>query len=72
MNSNSFSRVELFFWNFAIRALSQSDFARSCIKEAYKLTHETKTGSLGILLGISGFAGLLSGYLFYFLRMGLR
>lgn len=73
MNINSsFSRVELHFWNLAIRALSNSSLARRLFKEIYDFNHEVKAVSLGILISIAGAAGLVSGYLFYFLKMGLR
>jgi hypothetical protein len=72
MNSNFLSRIELFFWNFTIRTLSQSDMARSGVRKAYQITHNIEGAALGILLTVSGVAGLASGYLFYFLRMSLR
>lgn len=72
MNLKSFSRIELHFWNFAIQALSHSDLARRFVKEAYTFTHQARNASLGLMIGVSGAAGLISGYLFYFLRMGLR
>lgn len=72
MNLNSFSRIELHFWNFAIRALSTSDVARRLVKDAYDFTHQVKSMPLSIVIGISGVAGLVSGYLFYFLQMSLR
>ena len=73
MNINSpFSRLELHFWNFAIRALSNSDLARRLFKEAYDFFHREKMPSLAILISVSGAAGLLSGYIFYFLQAGLR
>lgn len=72
MNLTSFSRIELHFWNLAIRALSHSDLTRRFVQETYAFTHQAKNASLGVLIGVSGAAGLISGYLFYFLRMGLR
>jgi hypothetical protein len=73
MNINSsFSRIELHFWNLAIRALSNSDLARRLFKEAYDFSHRAKLPSFGILISVCGAAGLISGYLFYFLQAGLR
>ena len=73
MNINSsFSRIELHFWNLTIRALSNSDLARRLFKEAYDFSHRVKMPSLGILISVSGAAGLVSGYMFYFLQIGLR
>lgn len=73
MNLNaSLSRVELFFYNLIIRALTNSSLARRLFKEIYDFSHEVKAVSLGILISIAGATGLVSGYLFYFLKMGLR
>lgn len=72
MNSHFFSRVELVFWNFAIRALSQSQVARAALRRAYRMTNTTEVSSIGILMGVSGMVGLISGYLFYFLSTNIR
>ncbi len=72
MNNNPFSRIELMFWNLTIRTLSQSDFARNCLRKTYEFTHSSEIAPVGILIGVTGAAGLASGYLFYFLTMGTR
>ena len=69
MNNTLFSRVELHFWDFAIRLLSQSGTTRAFLRKAYGLTQASEVTSLGILMGVSGFMGLLCGYLFYFLTL---
>ncbi len=72
MKNNPLSRVELFFWNLTIQALSESGVARIGLCRAYQLAHNSEAASMGILVGVTGVAGLLSGYLFYFLTGGLR
>jgi hypothetical protein len=72
MTSNLFSRVELLFWNFAIRALSQSNIARTALRKTYKVVNGSEWTSMGLLMGLSGVIGLVSGYAFYFLAQGLR
>ena len=72
MSLNLFSRMELLFWNFTIKALSQSDLARTVVRKAYNLTNGSDVTSLGLLVGASGIIGLACGYLFYFLTMSLR
>ena len=69
MNNQLLSRVELLFWDFAIRVLSQSSVTRAFLRKAYGLTHASEVTSLGILMGVSGFVGLVSGYLFYFITL---
>lgn len=72
MNNNILTRIELQFWNFVIQTLSQSNFTRAFLKKSYELTHASEVTSLGILVGISGVVGLVSGYLFYFLTAHMR
>jgi hypothetical protein len=72
MQNHFLFRFELFFWNFAIRALSQSNLTRTFLREAYKVTNDSDTTMLGILMAASGVVGLLSGYLFYFLTLSMR
>ncbi len=72
MNYNPLSRVELFFWNLTIQALSESGVARTGLRKAYRLVHHSDAASMGILVGVTGVAGLVSGYMFYFLTSGLR
>lgn len=72
MNNRLITRVELIFWNFAIRALSQSNITRTFLRKAYAVANTSEITSLGILMGVSGIVGLISGYLFYFLTINLR
>ncbi len=72
MKTHPFNRVELYFWNVTIQALSESGFTRSFLRKAYRLANRSETASLSILVGVAGVAGLVSGYLFYFLTNGLR
>lgn len=67
MNRNVFSRIELVFWNFTIQALSQPGITRSFTRKALRLLRDSEVSSLGILLGVCGVVGLVSGYLFYFI-----
>jgi len=71
MNRSVFTRIELVFWNLTIQALSQPGFMRSFTRRAMQLLHDSEVTSLGILLGISGVVGLVSGYLFYFVAASL-
>jgi hypothetical protein len=72
MSLNIFARMELLFWNLTIQALSQSDLARTLVRRAYNLTNGSEVTSLGILMGATGIVGLVCGYLFYFLTLGVR
>jgi hypothetical protein len=69
MNNHLLYRVELLFWDFAIRLLSQSSLTRSFLRKAYGLTRTSELTSLAILMGVSGLVGLLCGYIFYFLTL---
>jgi len=60
------SRIELVFWNMTIQALSKSKTARQVIRRVFQFLHDSEAASVGVLLGISGVVGLVSGYLFYF------
>lgn len=72
MNLNIISRVELVLCDFAILMLSQSRWMRSFVRKGYQLINASEFTSLGILMGISGVVGLITGYMFYFLTAGLR
>lgn len=67
-----FTRIELHFWNLIIQALSRSKTAQLAIKQAFQFLYDSEAASLGVLLGISGVVGLVAGYLFYFVAVGLR
>jgi len=71
-NRNVFSRIELVFWDLTIRALSQPGPARNFAREAIRLIRSPEAVVWGFLLAISAVAGLVSGYLFYFVSISLR
>jgi hypothetical protein len=72
MKINFLSRIELVFWDFTIRALSDSQMMRSLLRRVYKLTHGSETAALGVIMGVSGAVGLVTGYMVYFLSAGVR
>jgi hypothetical protein len=73
MNKTNFlSRFELLFWDFTIQALSQSRTAQKLFRRIFQFLQDSEAPTFGILLGISGVVGLVSGYLFYFVTSGLR
>lgn len=69
---NVFTRFELIFWNFTIQALSQSRTAQKMLRRVFQFLHDSEAPTFGILLGVSGVVGLVSGYLFYFVTASLR
>lgn len=69
--TNIFSRMELIFWDLTIQALSKSRTAQSVVRRVFKLLHDTEIASIGVLLGISGVVGLVTGYLFYFVAVSI-
>jgi hypothetical protein len=71
-NPTIFTRFELLFWNFAIQSLSQSRTAQKMLRRAFRLLHDSEAASIGVLLGISGVVGLVSGYLFFFVAASIR
>lgn len=73
MNKPNFiSRFELSFWDFTIQLLSQSKTAQAVLRRIFQFFNDSEVPTFGILLGISGVVGLVSGYLFYFISMGAR
>jgi len=69
---NIFSRFELTFWNYTIQVLSQSKTAQKIVRRVYQFMNDSEVPTFGILLGISGVVGLVSGYLFYFVTAGVH
>ncbi len=72
MNNPVFSRIELLFWNFAIRMLSSFRMVRLTIARNDQMTYSPDTTFLWVLMGLAGVTGLVSGYLFYFLTASMR
>jgi len=71
-NKNPFTQIELFFWNTAIRLLSNPSFTRFMLKKEITLDHFSVNTPLALLFVLTGAVGLLSGYLFYVLTVGVR
>jgi hypothetical protein len=70
--TNVFSRFELLFWDFTIQALSKSRGAQMMLRRVFQFLQDSEAPAFGILLGVSGVVGLVTGYLFYFVAAGLR
>ena len=70
--NHPFSQLELLFWNFTISLLSQPGLTRSCVQKAGVVSRKAPVTGLGLLLAFAGAAGLVSGYLFYFVSTSLR
>lgn len=72
MQQSFLARIELIFWNFAIRALSQSRLARTFLQRAYAMASDSETALLSIMIAASAIIGLVSGYAFYYLTLNMR
>jgi hypothetical protein len=72
MQHQLLSRFELHFWNFTIRALSQSNFMRAALRRVYAIANTSDSSALATLMAASGLAGLVCGYLAYFLTQAIR
>ncbi len=72
MKKDLFSRIELLFWDLAIRVLSNVRMARSSLARTEQVTYSTDSVFLWILMAIAGVTGLVSGYLFYFITASMR
>lgn len=59
MLSQIFLRIELFFWNLAIQALSNSKMVRKTVKSVYQFGREIRVSSWMII----GAAGILAGFI---------
>lgn len=71
-NNNIFVRFELLFWNIVIRTLSNSGLMRNFLRKLYDLTHNIETASIALLIVFTGLAGLVSGYMFYYVTVSMR
>jgi hypothetical protein len=71
MKQNMFQTFELWLLDCVIELLSQSTAARSFWQQTYTLF----SGHLlfvGLLISVSSFMGLISGYFFYMYALGAR
>jgi len=73
MNRQSvFSRIELMFLNFIIFALSHPAKSLASLRQNLSAVGGSDLKSMGILLCISGTAGLICGCLAYFISIQIR
>ena len=72
MNTTFTSRVELFFWNFAIQALSNSRIMRSLLRRFHQMMTISPVASVGLLVSASGLIGLFTGLVLYYVSAILR
>lgn len=76
MNTTFTSRIELFFWNFAIQALSNSrtmqTLLRSLLPRFQQMMAISPVASVGLLVSASGLFGLFTGLVLYYVSAYLR
>lgn len=76
MNTTLPSRIELFFWNFAIQTLSNSRLMRTLLRSVLprfqKMMAISPLASVGLLVSASGLIGLLTGLVLYYVSAILR
>lgn len=76
MNSTFTSRIEIFFWNVAIQALSNSrmmqTLLRSLLPRVQKMMAISPVASVGLLVSASGLVGLFTGLVLYYVSAFLR
>ena len=63
MTINTFKRAQLYFWDFIIRALSESKSLRYMIPKAYSITHNKNVINMCIAILVTSTGGFLSGFL---------
>lgn len=63
MNIPFQKRMQIAFWDFAIRTLSENKPVRGVIKSSYRLAHHQELKRAMRLLTASAVAGILSGFL---------
>ena len=63
MSVTTIKRAQLYFWDFIIRALSESRFLRYLIPRAYSITHNKNVANMCIAILVTSAAGFLSGFL---------
>ncbi len=72
MNTTFSSRIQLFFWNFAIQALSNSHLMRSLLRRFHHMMTISPVASVGLLVSASGLMGLFTGLMLYYVSAILR
>ena len=72
MKKDLFSRIELLFWDFAIRVLSNVRMARSSLARTEPVAYSSDSVFQWVLMAIAGVTGLVSGYLVYFISASMR
>jgi hypothetical protein len=60
-------RIELSFWDIVIQALSENKLAQKVYRDAYRLSQEPKMFQDWLAVGLTGFAGFISGLGIFFL-----
>jgi hypothetical protein len=55
-------KMELVFWDATIPLLSESPLIRSCVRQAYRLTHEKNLAWIPTLILIASILGMATGY----------
>ncbi len=63
MSVTTFKRAQLYFWDFIIRALSESRSLRYMIPRAYSITHNKNVVNMCIAILVTSTGGFLSGIL---------
>jgi len=72
MNAQIVQRVELAFWNVAIRTLSENQRVRRLIQRIYLLLHNKGIRSGIKTVGTAALIGFFRGFLFYGLALFIR
>ena len=67
-----FKSVELMFLDWVINLLSSSVWVRRCVLQTYAVLISKYLYLLGMLVMISCFVGMVSGYIFYLLMFTVR
>lgn len=63
MSVNTFKRAELYFWDFVIRALSESRVLRYAIPKAYRLAHNKNILNMTLAVLCTSIGGYFTGVL---------
>ena len=63
---NLITQIQLIFWNFIIRLLSQSRSTRTLLRSAARLSSQPALNLFGMWVFAIALAGLASGYLLFY------